>query len=161
MMPHSRPAPLLKAVGVPHLRFEGAYSLVKKGFRRASTRRGNRYRIGAGRPERRDLYRPPLEDVKAFIAAAPSGFNAYLGHCLAAAAALTLFHGLRPNSILSIDGTDSRWHRGSLYLEYRTKGGQGHAPPFGGSRSTLRRSSSSSSIAKPLTPTRFSIMPMN
>lgn len=111
----------LRAIGVPGITFEAGQELIKLGLRRASDRRGYRYIIPAGRPELRDRYRPPLADVTRFLAASLTAGKAYAGARLAAAAALTLWHGLRPVSLLRIDGSDFSQRRGSLYLAYTEK----------------------------------------
>jgi len=111
----------LRAIGVPGLTYEQGRELLKRGFRRASQRRGYRYVIGAGRPEQRDSYRPSPEDVVRFLAAASRWRQFFAGPCLAAAAALTLWHGLRPVSVLAVDGRDFRWRRDALFLVAKEK----------------------------------------
>lgn len=115
----------LRALGIPGLTFEEGRQLLKEGFRRASRRRGYRYVIPAGRPEQRDRYRPPLDDAVRFLAAAANARHAYAGPRLAAAVALTLWQGLRPVSVLAIDGTDFEWRRGALFLTYKEKTAKG------------------------------------
>jgi integrase len=104
----------LRAVGVPGLSFEEGLVRLDEGLRRAATRRGYRYIIAAGRPEERDPYLPSIEDIHTFLKVAGSTGNAFSGARLAAAAGLAFYHGLRPVSILGIDGNDFR--RGALQL---------------------------------------------
>lgn len=117
----------LRAVGVPSMTFEDGSALLGQGFRGASQRRGYRYVIGAGRPELREPYRPPLEDIARFLAGAESGGNAFAGPRLAGAVALALWHGLRSVSVLKIDGDHFRTHRGDVFLSVREKAVKGKA----------------------------------
>jgi len=115
----------LRAIGLPGRTFEEARAAMDRALRRAARRRGYRYIIGAGRPEPLDHYRPPLEDVKSFLSMAAHWQQAYAGPRLAAAAALSLWHGLRAVSVLTVDGGDFRWHRGSLFLRKKEKAVKG------------------------------------
>ena len=115
----------LRAVGLPGRTFEEARAAMDRALRRAARRRGYRYIIGAGRPEPLDHYRPPQEDVARFLAVASHWCQAYTGPRLAAAAALSVWHGLRAVSVLAVDGRDLRWHRGSLFLKKKEKAVKG------------------------------------
>jgi len=119
----------LQVIGFPDLTLTEGLALRRRACRRAAVRRGDGYMIAAGRPEQLDRYRPPIDDVKKFFNLASSFGHSFTGPRLAAAAALTLWHGLRPVSLLAIDGTDFRWHLGSLFLVYRDKR-SGNKPPL-------------------------------
>lgn len=115
----------LRAIGLPGRTFEEARACMDRALRRASRRRGYRYIIGAGRPEPLDHYQPPQEDVRRFLTVAAHWCQAYTGPRLAAAAALSAWHGLRAVSVLAVDGRDLRWHRGSLFLKKKEKAVKG------------------------------------
>ena len=115
----------LRAIGLPGRTFEEARACMDRALRRAAQRRGYRYIIGAGRPEPLDHYQPPQEDVTRFLAVAAHWCQAYAGPRLAAAAALSAWHGLRAVSVLAVDGRDLRWHRGSLFLKKKEKAVKG------------------------------------
>lgn len=115
----------LRAIGLPGRTFEEARAIMDRALRRAARRRGYRYIIGVGRPEPPDHYRPPPEDVARFLTVAVHWHQAYAGPRLAAAASLSLWHGLRAVSVRAIDGGDFRWHRGSLFLKVKEKAVKG------------------------------------
>lgn len=111
----------LQIMGVPGLPYEDGIALIKRGFRLAAHRRGYRYILGAGRPEQRDGYRPPMEDVQRFFLATGRYGLWFAGHRLAAAAALSLYHGLRPVSLLNVRCEDFRWKGERLFLTIKEK----------------------------------------
>lgn len=111
----------LRAVGLTGRTFEEGCAILDRGFRRAARREGYSYFIPSGRPKQREPCRPPLEDVRRFLQASEAVGRALEGSRLAAAAALSLWHGLRTVSVLSIDGSDFQWRRGTLYLVVREK----------------------------------------
>jgi integrase len=115
----------LRAVGLPGLTFSQGLELLRSAFRRASIRRGYRFVILVGRPEQRDRYCPPLEDVRQFLEACRMSGHPFAGPRLAAAATLMLLHGLRPVSVLAIQGSDLRWHGEDLFLTVKEKASRG------------------------------------
>ena len=112
----------VRAIGVAGRTFNECNATIDRGLRLAAKRKGSRYRLLAGRPKEHGGSIPSLEDAKRFLQIAESeAFPSLEGLRLSAAAALTLFHGLRTKSVIVIEGGDFEWRREKLLLAITEK----------------------------------------